>query len=62
MKAGYIVGTVLETIIKVVVIAGVVLFAFKGASQAYDFGYRVLRISLFPLQEGEPSRLVFPRI
>ena len=41
MKAGYIVGTVLETIIKVVVIAGVVLFAFKGASQAYDFGYRV---------------------
>ena len=31
----------METIIKVVVIAGVVLFAFKGASQAYDFGYRV---------------------
>lgn len=33
--------TVIEIIIKVVVVAVVVLFAFRTATEAYDFGYRV---------------------
>lgn len=33
--------TVIEIIIKVVVVAAVVLFAFRTATEAYNFGYRV---------------------
>lgn len=41
MNAKYLIGTVLETVIKVAILAAVVVFVFRGASQAYDFGYRV---------------------
>lgn len=41
MDVKYLVFTVVETIIKVVVIAAVILYVFRGATQAYDFGYRV---------------------
>ena len=41
MNAKYLVITVVETIIKVVVIAAVIVFVFRGATKAYDFGYRV---------------------
>lgn len=41
MNAKYLVITVVETIIKVVVIAAVIVLVFRGATKAYDFGYRV---------------------
>lgn len=41
MKAGYLIGAALEMIVKVVVIAAVVVFVFRGATQAYEFGYKV---------------------
>lgn len=41
MNVKYLIGTVFETIIKVVVIAAVVVFVMRGATAAYDFGYRV---------------------
>lgn len=41
MNIKSLIATVLETIIKVVVLAAFVLFVFRGASAAYDFGYRV---------------------
>lgn len=41
MNGKYLVGVVIETIVKVIVIAAVVMFVFRGATQAYDFGYRV---------------------
>lgn len=41
MNTKYLIFTVVETIIKVVVIAAVVVFVFHGATQAYEFGYRV---------------------
>ena len=41
MNAKYLVITVVETIIKVVLIAAVIVFVFRGATKAYDFGYRV---------------------
>ncbi len=41
MNGKYLVVTVVEMIIKVVVIAAVVVFVMRGVTAAYDFGYRV---------------------
>ena len=41
MNIKSLIATVLETIIKVVILAAFVLFVFRGATAAYDFGYRV---------------------
>lgn len=41
MNVKYLVGAVIEAIIKVIVIAVVVMFVFRTATTAYDFGYRV---------------------
>ena len=41
MNVKYLIVATLETIIKVAVIAGAIGFIFRGATQAYDFGYRV---------------------
>lgn len=41
MNAKHLIAAVLEMIIKVVVIAAAVMIIFRGATQAYDFGYRV---------------------
>ena len=41
MNVKYLIGTVVETIVKVVVIAAVIVFVMRGATKAYDFGYRV---------------------
>lgn len=41
MKAGYLIASAVEMIVKVVILAAVVLFVFRGATQAYQFGYKV---------------------
>lgn len=41
MKVKYLIGAVVETIIKVVVLAAIVAFVLKTSTAAYDFGYRV---------------------
>lgn len=41
MNAKYLVVATVETIIKVAIIAAAIVFVFRGATQAYDFGYRV---------------------
>lgn len=41
MDAKYLIGAVIETIIKVVVVAAVVVFVLRTSTEAYDFGYRV---------------------
>ena len=41
MNVKYLIGTVIETIVKVVILAAVIIFVFRTATQAYDFGYRV---------------------
>ncbi|MBP3604267.1 MAG: endolytic transglycosylase MltG [Lachnospiraceae bacterium] len=41
MKVKYLVGAVIEAIIKVVVIAFVVMFVLRTSTKAYDFGYKV---------------------
>ncbi|MDE6891824.1 MAG: endolytic transglycosylase MltG [Lachnospiraceae bacterium] len=37
----YLIITMLETIVKIVILAAVVVFVFRASTQAYDFGYRV---------------------
>lgn len=41
MKAAEIVGNILDTAIKVIVLIVVVMFTYKYAMQAYEFGYRI---------------------
>ncbi len=41
MNGKYLVGAVIETVIKVIVIAVAVMFVFRASTEAYDFGYRV---------------------
>lgn len=41
MNVKNLIGTVLDTIIKIVLIAVVVVYTYRYAMQAYDFGYRV---------------------
>ena len=45
MNAKALIGTVIETIIKVLVLAAAIILVFKGATKAYDFGYRVFAVS-----------------
>ena len=54
MNAKYLVITVVETIIKVVVIAAVIVFVFRGATKAYDFGYRVFTEPAMDEAPGKP--------
>lgn len=41
MKISHIIGGVLDTVVKVVLIAVIVVYAYKYALEAYNFGYRV---------------------
>ena len=41
MNAKYLIVAMIETIIKIAILAAAVVFVFRGATQAYDFGYRV---------------------
>ena len=41
MNVKNLIGTVLDTIIRIVLIVGVVVYTYRYAMQAYDFGYRV---------------------
>ncbi|MBO5114320.1 MAG: endolytic transglycosylase MltG [Lachnospiraceae bacterium] len=41
MNGKYLVGAVIEAVIKVIVIAVVVMFVFRTATTVYDFGYKV---------------------
>ena len=41
MNIKYLVGAVIEVIIKVIVIAVGVMFVFRASTAAYDFGYKV---------------------
>lgn len=41
MNTKALIGAVIETMIKVLVVAAAIVIVFKGATKAYDFGYRV---------------------
>lgn len=41
MNVKYLIITMLETIVKIVILAAVIVFVFRASTQAYDFGYRV---------------------
>ena len=41
MKAGEIIGSILETIIKLAIFIFLGVLIYRGALMAYDYGYRV---------------------
>ena len=41
MKIKYLIGAVFETMIKGIVLVLIVMFVYRTAIEAYDFGYRV---------------------
>ncbi len=41
MKVKYLVGAVFETVVKVVVLVVIIMYVYRTAATAYDFGYRV---------------------
>lgn len=56
MKVRDIVLTVCETILKVAIIAVIVMFIYRGAILAYDYGYRIFKEA--PMSEGEGREVV----
>lgn len=56
MKARDVVISVCETILKVAIIAVIVMFIYKGALVAYDYGYRIFEEA--PMSEGEGREVV----
>lgn len=41
MNARQLIGTVVDTVLRIVIVVAVVMFVYKYALEAYDFGYRV---------------------
>ena len=58
MNAKALIGTVIETIIKVLVLAAAIILVFKGATKAYDFGYRVFADEPMELLRMQISRIL----
>lgn len=52
MKIGAIVGGTIELIIKIVAFAFIVMFVFRTATTAYDYGYRVFAEEPVTVGEG----------
>ena len=52
MKAGHLIAAAIEMVIKVVVIAAAIIFIFRGATGAYEFGYRVFADELMSVAGG----------
>ncbi|MBR4084634.1 MAG: endolytic transglycosylase MltG [Lachnospiraceae bacterium] len=56
MKTRDIVISICETILKVAIIAVIVMFIYRGALLAYDYGYRIFEEA--PMSEGEGREVV----
>lgn len=51
MKVKYIIGAIVETVIKVVALIFIVTYVTRGATAAYDYGFRVFAEE--PMEAGE---------
>ena len=56
MNARQLIGTVFDTVIKIIVIIVVVMFTYKYALEAYDFGYRLFAEK--PVSSEETARVI----
>lgn len=52
MKAGEIIGSFVESIIKIVVAIVIMMYVYKWATAAYDFGYRIFTEEPMSVGEG----------
>ena len=51
MKVKYIIGAIVETVIKLVALIFIVTYVIRGATAAYDYGFRVFAEE--PMEAGE---------
>lgn len=56
MKAAQIIGSILDTAVKIVALVVVVMFTYKYAMQAYEFGYRIFAEK--PVSMAETARVI----
>lgn len=56
MNAKHIIGTVFDTVLKIVVIVAVIMFTYKYAVEAYGFGYRVFAEE--PVSSPETAKII----
>ena len=56
MNGRQVAGTVLDTVLKIVIIIAVVMFTYKYATQAYDFGSRLFASQ--PMAAEENARAI----
>ena len=56
MNAKQLIGTVADTVFKIVIIVVVIMFTYKYAMEAYDFGYRVFAEE--PVSSEEMARAI----
>lgn len=56
MKATQVVGSVFETVIKIVVLIIVVVLTYEYATDAYDFGYRIFAEQ--PVSSAETAKVI----
>lgn len=56
MNAKQLVGTILDTVIKIAIIAVIVTYTYKYAMQVYEFGYRISAEE--PVSSAETARLI----
>lgn len=56
MKVGHIIGSVLDTMFKIALMAVIVVYTYKYAMQAYAFGYRVFAEE--PVSSPEAAKVV----
>ncbi len=56
MKVGQIIGAVLDTVVKIVIIGVIVSYTYKYALEAYDFGYQVFAEE--PVSSPEAAKVI----
>lgn len=56
MNVKQLVGTILDTVIKIAMIAVIVTYTYRYAMQAYEFGYRISAEE--PVSSAETARLI----
>lgn len=56
MNTRQLIGTVFDTVLKIVIIIVVVMFTYKYATESYDFGYRIFAEE--PVSSTENARII----
>lgn len=56
MNSKQLIGTVLDVVVKIIIVVAMIMFTYKYTTEAYDFGYRVFAEE--PISSEETARTV----